>query len=404
MENMNRISRLTALIIILFSLSCTLTAQLKDSLITEEIAPGVTYSKIYRAQDTLSINLLKADLRQGDYYIRAAKARDRLLGREKTSQMASRFQDSTHEILAAVNADFFNMKTGEVESNMVIEGQFLKAVRVTDSPFDPSHKIHSQFAFTYDKKPLIEKFSFSGEVILPGGNKSSITRINSAADSNSFTLYNFYEGDETPEAKVNINEAEVELTPVVTQSDTFLCVASSSVLLGGRHTITKGKSILTATGSLAQVLQNGVKYGDTIKVIVRLNPYFKGIRTVTGGWPQIVRNGMNLADEADSVEGTFPKFSRVKHPRTGIGFSSDSLTIYFITVDGRQESSSGATLKEFADLMISEGIYNGLNLDGGGSTTMVIDGNVVNRPSDKEGERPVGNCLLLIRSTKTDNE
>ncbi|HEX2963057.1 MAG TPA: phosphodiester glycosidase family protein, partial [Ignavibacteriales bacterium] len=74
------------------------------------------------------------------------------------------------------------------------------------------------------------------------------------------------------------------------------------------------------------------------------------------------------------------------------------------TVDGRQESSSGATLKEFADLMISEGIYNGLNLDGGGSTTMVIDGNVVNRPSDKEGERPVGNCLLLIRSTKTDNE
>ncbi|HEX2960525.1 MAG TPA: phosphodiester glycosidase family protein, partial [Ignavibacteriales bacterium] len=377
MENMNRISRLTALIIILFSLSCTLTAQLKDSLITEEIAPGVTYSKIYRAQDTLSINLLKADLRQGDYYIRAAKARDRLLGREKTSQMASRFQDSTHEILAAVNADFFNMKTGEVESNMVIEGQFLKAVRVTDSPFDPSHKIHSQFAFTYDKKPLIEKFSFSGEVILPGGNKRSITRINSAADSNSFTLYNFYEGDETPESKVNINEAEVELTPVVTQSDTFLCVASSSVLLGGRHTITKGKSILTATGSLAQVLQNGVKYGDTIKVIVRLNPYFKGIRTVTGGWPQIVRNGMNLADEADSVEGTFPKFSRVKHPRTGIGFSSDSLTIYFITVDGRQESSSGATLKEFADLMISEGIYNGLNLDGGGSTTMVIDGNVV---------------------------
>lgn len=404
MENMNRISRLTALIIILFSLSCTLTAQLKDSLITEEIAPGVTYSKIYRAQDTLSINLLKADLRQGDYYIRAAKAHDRLLGREKTSHIAPRFQDSTHEILAAVNADFFNMKTGEVESNMVIEGQFLKAVRVTDSPFDPSHKIHSQFAFTYDKKPLIEKFSFSGEVILPGGSKRSITRINSAADSNSFTLYNFYEGDETPEAKVNINEAEVELTPVVTQSDTFLCVASSSVLLGGRHTITKGKSILTATGSLAQLLQNGVKYGDTIKVIVRLNPYYKGIRTVTGGWPQIVRNGMNLADEADSVEGTFPKFSRVKHPRTGIGFSSDSLTIYFITVDGRQESSSGATLKEFADLMISEGIYNGLNLDGGGSTTMVIDGNVVNRPSDKEGERPVGNCLLLIRNTKTDNE
>lgn len=404
MKNICRISKLLALILTLISLTNAIAAQLKDSLFTEEIAPGVMYSKIFKASDTLSINLVKIDLSQGDYYLRAVKAHDKLLGREKTSQMAERSEDSTDEVLAAVNADFFNMKTGEVENNMVIEGQFLKALRITDSPFDPSHKIHSQFAFTYNKKPLIEKFRLIGEVIFPNGSRSDIIRINSAADSNSFTLYNFYEGSETPEVKSTYNKAEVELTPVAAESDTFICVASSSVLLGGKHEITKGKSLLCGTAAMAELLQRSVQYGDTLKLIVRLDPYYKRIRTLIGGWPQIVSHGINTADEADSTEGTFPKFSRVKHPRTGIGFSKDSLTIFLITVDGRQESSSGATLREFADLMISEGVFTGLNLDGGGSTTMVVNGKVVNRPSDKEGERAVGNCLLLIRNIKTDNK
>lgn len=405
MKNINRISRLLTFILILLHLFInTAAAQLKDSTFNEELAPGIIHSKIFRAYDTLSINILRIDLRQGDYYLRAAKAHDRLLGREKTSQMASRFSDSTHEVLGAVNADFFDMKTGEVENNMVIEGQFLKALRIADSPFDPKHKIHSQFAFTYNKKPLIGKFSFAGEVLMPDRSINEINRINSKADSNSLTLYNFYQGEETPEAKETMSRAEVELTPVITQQDTFYCVATSSVLFGGKHTITKGKSILTGSGTFAQVLEKGVKYGDTLRLVARLNPYYKGIRTLTGGWPQIVRHGVNIADRVDSIEGTFPKFSRVKHPRTGIGFTIDSLTIYIITVDGRQESSSGVTLGEFADLMISEGIYEGLNLDGGGSTTMVINGRVVNSPSDKEGERPVGSCLLLIRNIKTESK
>jgi exopolysaccharide biosynthesis protein len=55
------------------------------------------------------------------------------------------------------------------------------------------------------------------------------------------------------------------------------------------------------------------------------------------------------------------------------------------------------SLEEFADLMISEGIYQGLNLDGGGSTTMVIKNEIVNYPSDSTGEREVGNSLVLIK-------
>jgi exopolysaccharide biosynthesis protein len=57
------------------------------------------------------------------------------------------------------------------------------------------------------------------------------------------------------------------------------------------------------------------------------------------------------------------------------------------------------TLEEFGTLMLSLGIYQGLNLDGGGSTTMVVDGAVVNSPSDPTGERAVANCLVVLRKS-----
>ncbi|MBF8295757.1 MAG: Exopolysaccharide biosynthesis protein, partial [Bacteroidetes bacterium] len=89
------------------------------------------------------------------------------------------------------------------------------------------------------------------------------------------------------------------------------------------------------------------------------------------------------------------RFSSNRHPRSGVGFSKDSTRVFFIVVDGRSQSSVGMSLVEFADLMVMSGIYQGMNLDGGGSTTLVVDGNIVNSPSDPFGERAVGNCLLL---------
>ena len=118
--------------------------------------------------------------------------------------------------------------------------------------------------------------------------------------------------------------------------------------------------------------------------------------TLVGGWPRLIVNGESIADSVDRVEGTFPRFSVTRHPRTGVGFSRDSSTLYLVTVDGRSESSSGMSLAELAALMRALGIYQGMNLDGGGSTTMVIRGRVVNSPSDSTGERTVGNALVVV--------
>jgi exopolysaccharide biosynthesis protein len=66
-------------------------------------------------------------------------------------------------------------------------------------------------------------------------------------------------------------------------------------------------------------------------------------------------------------------------------------------VDGRQpELSVGMTLAELASLLIELGAVEAVNMDGGGSTAMVIRGRVVNSPSDLSGERAVGDALLVF--------
>jgi exopolysaccharide biosynthesis protein len=87
----------------------------------------------------------------------------------------------------------------------------------------------------------------------------------------------------------------------------------------------------------------------------------------------------------------------MKHPRTAVGFSRDSTTLFILAVDGRSQRSIGVTLDELALLMRRLGAWQAMNFDGGGSTTMVIDGAVVNAPSDTAGERAVGNALLVVK-------
>jgi exopolysaccharide biosynthesis protein len=136
--------------------------------------------------------------------------------------------------------------------------------------------------------------------------------------------------------------------------------------------------------------------GDTLKVLLGFRPASAGIRALVGGIPRLVRNGVSVVGTPGSLEGATEEFSEKRHPRTGIGFSRDSSIVTLVTVDGRQSESVGMSLAEFAELMISLGIAEGLNLDGGGSTTMVIRGAVVNSPSDPTGERPVANAVLLM--------
>ena len=126
------------------------------------------------------------------------------------------------------------------------------------------------------------------------------------------------------------------------------------------------------------------------QVTMTTHPGFPSAVDVIGGNPLLVSGG---AVPAADVDGSGPYFGR--NPRTIVGVRGDG-KILLVVVDGRHPGYSvGMTLREAADLMVSLGATDAINLDGGGSSTMWLDGIVANRPSD-DTERPVSSALVVL--------
>ena len=107
-----------------------------------------------------------------------------------------------------------------------------------------------------------------------------------------------------------------------------------------------------------------------------------------GGGPRLVRNG-RVAVGQEGFGHAAPR-----HPRTAVAVTRRG-TILFVTVDGRQASSVGMRLGELAEELVAMGAVEAINLDGGGSTTMVVRDRVRNSPSDG-AERPVSDGILVF--------
>ena len=120
--------------------------------------------------------------------------------------------------------------------------------------------------------------------------------------------------------------------------------------------------------------------------------------------PSIIGSGPMMLQDGQRIDMGTGAFVTLRHPRTAIGTSGNK--VYLVTVDGRSKGNSlGVNLNELANILKWLGVENALNLDGGGSTTMYIEGQpengIVNRPCDnqkfdRQGERRVSNSLLLL--------
>ena len=108
---------------------------------------------------------------------------------------------------------------------------------------------------------------------------------------------------------------------------------------------------------------------------------WKELEHIVGGTPVLVRNGNVMGDY--SSEQTLESFLVNKNPRTAVGIK-DTGEWVFVVVDGRYYGFlGGMTIKELAELMLELGCIEALNLDGGGSSTMVVEGMVINEPCGK---------------------
>lgn len=166
-------------------------------------------------------------------------------------------------------------------------------------------------------------------------------------------------------------------------------------------------AVLAATGQRVTELDMQVTVGTPVSLDVQLQtadgilPVTPSVSILNGG-PALVRDGQ--PDLRDAAEGfrhpDDPSFGAAfvdsPNPRTFAGVT-DAGRILLVVVDGRQPDwSVGLGLDEAVEVMRALGAVDAMNLDGGGSSTMVVGETVVNRPSDGSGERPVGDALLLM--------
>ena len=140
------------------------------------------------------------------------------------------------------------------------------------------------------------------------------------------------------------------------------------------------------TGSRGAKKIMEVRKGQTMRVKWEL--MWPGVMDVVAGSPILMLEGSVVAEQCDG-------YVCQRHPRTGVGVNAAG-KILLVTVDGRQRDSAGMTVVEFARFFRWLGADRALNLDGGGSTTMVLEGQVINDPSDPEGERAVSSGLLVL--------
>ena len=126
-----------------------------------------------------------------------------------------------------------------------------------------------------------------------------------------------------------------------------------------------------------------------LKLDISINPEWKDVNHIISGGPYLVKNGEIFVDMTEQKLGAIGG----RNPRTAIGYTKDN-NLIMLTADGREGASIGLTLNELANLMKNLGCINAMNLDGGGSTVMLIKGQVVNRPA-VQGGIPLSHTLLI---------
>jgi len=325
--------------------------------------------------------VLKIDLTNKNIRIKSVLAQDNFNGLEPVPSMSQRQDKPGHRIIGGINGDFY---VGTTPIGMgVIDGRLLKSAGGRTS-----------IIFDQTNLPQIGIFSIRMRLVGSSGFELKINALNNPAGKPDALLYTDIFGDQTKEVSRRLFLILDPLGQIIPSHGSLKLAVEGECPLPKNNLIPKGKLILAVKEGLSGQLQK-VKREEELAFHVSTLPVSDRIHTAISGGPQILSQGKICVGQGR--EGFRKGFSSEKHPRTAVGYTQDRRFLIMTVVDGRRpDYSQGVDLFELAELMLSFECYDAVNLDGGGSSTMVINNKVVNQPSDFTGPRPVANCLLVV--------
>jgi hypothetical protein len=349
-----------------------------------DVGPGValfhlTDPALIDPPGPLSIWLLRIDPSKAD--LRPALANDEVLDTETVAATAAR-----HQAMAAVNAGFF-FPNGDPNGIFKFNGQLVS---------ETSRRRGAVGLARQDGRLrlLIDRVTAGVTLVVDRRKRASlrvpIAGVDTTRRLGKLMLF-------TPAYHAHTDTAPGGMEWVV---DGIPLRVVSGPHSNGKTPIPRTGFVLSSGGRTAPVGLRALQAGTPVRIDTHYTPEttspadWQSASDIVGGAGLLARRGTYVDDW--SAEDFAKGFADARHPRTMIGSTGDG-TIWLVTVDGRQpQLSSGMTLVEVRDLARRLELVDALNLDGGGSTTMWVKGEVVNSPSDIAGPRKVSDALLVF--------
>jgi hypothetical protein len=362
---------------------------------TEALASGVTHTEIRIPSGPWLVHLVEVAPNACGVELRTVKGLDHVVGRERPSEMARRTAAAeSRPVLAAVNADFFNfVPPGVSEGPQVSAGRVVKSEDIHRAAVkDTVLREQPAFGVAGDGKPFFADAHLVGWIRIRHGQLAPLPRVNPPRANDSVALYNGYLGARTP---VDTGVVEVIVRTVraaATAGDTAVGVIVRVDTLSDGVEIPANGVVLAQRARAGSALQPSLQPGDSVWWSLRFRGAPARVKELTGGFPMLLRKGESVLERIDDM---IPGFSVTQHPRTAVGVRTDG-TVLLVAVDGRRDDSKGMSLVQLTAFMKALGASDALNLDGGGSTVLVLGDSTVSHPSDKTGERAVSNALLVL--------
>lgn len=269
--------------------------------------------------------------------------------------------------VAGVNGDYFNMNSEGVPMGAQIsQGDLMSSPSQLEGMY--------AFGLTKDRVPVIDQYEFHGTVTAEDGAEFPLTGINKAAyttepnkdysHANAMYIYtSAWKEIERPRASA---ASPVE---VLVQDGVIAQISDQG---GFAMAVPENGYILRTHGQAANFVRDHLQVGQKLRADYGLKSKTtqaevdpSSFQMMIGGHTILVENGQpsGYTRSTSSISGSSAR------ARTAVGYSKDQKKAYILTVE-KNDTSSGMTLKELQNFMVSIGVWKAVNLDGGGSTTM----------------------------------
>lgn len=329
--------------------------------ITKNLEPGLTQISYYSRKngEKQTAQLVEVDPK----YFKFVPV---LGGGDKMAKNTVKAMSNYVDAAVAENASYFG-NGKELYGVTKIAGDLVSSMYLT----------RTAFGVLADGSPYIGPVSYHGIVHSDNGDLY-VSGLNGTRGNDSVMLYNHYYGPSTG--------TDNSGTEYVVKDNKIMAVNK------GNSPLRKDETVVSVTGSGRQVL-NGLKVGDTLEIEQSLNDPWNDATDILGVGPLLVKDGQ--VDVTSAQEQIGVDVTGAKAPRTAVGILRNG-NVMFAVLDGRQSHSKGMMLDDFARFLIGMDVVDAVNFDGGGSSELIIDGKIVNSPSDGR-ERPVATALTAVR-------